>query len=370
MRRATACAPWSGTGLTCSASTRCAPRGRSLRKGKGTPLCEALERDWQAAYLGEGVAVNPLGEREVGFIPLPRTRAEDDPEPVILLRAEANPFNDGTPLAVLRATMAGDSRRVPSWAYMTIAPKSLDDFVRRLAAGEKVEAELPDQAEEWLEQRWIFEVPRLFRDGERVLVLSPTDVDAKQYEVFAAAPRKRLCLFQVKPDIDPGLWEGATAEGGPLRAPPAEDRESLAHRSPDSPREDWRTRSERARHRPWSVAPRPSAKPLTVVKAERGHDLVIDGKVVHHFDDTFFANIEGRWGDVTLIGFGNGGNACMVEYVIVEVDDDGKVAVTEFGNCGELEADLRASTLYLNFPSDGSEAWTYSEGELRKSTAE
>src|SRR5262249_2224980 len=39
-------------------------------EGAGTKLCDDLERDLMASFLGRGLFVNPLGEREIGFAPV------------------------------------------------------------------------------------------------------------------------------------------------------------------------------------------------------------------------------------------------------------------------------------------------------------
>src|SRR5579884_808001 len=68
-----------------------------LVAGAGTRLCEDLEQDLVAGFLGRGAEVDPLGEREIGFAPQPGLG--DDEAPV--LRADIDVYNSGKPVPVL-----------------------------------------------------------------------------------------------------------------------------------------------------------------------------------------------------------------------------------------------------------------------------
>ena len=69
----------------------------TLLEGAGTKLCEDLQRDLVASFFGIGLFVNPLGEREIGFTPMPGLG--DDP---MVLRADIDAYNLGKPFPVLQ----------------------------------------------------------------------------------------------------------------------------------------------------------------------------------------------------------------------------------------------------------------------------
>ena len=69
----------------------------TIVEGAGTKLCEDLERDLAASFLGRGLFVNPLGEREIGFVPMPGLG--DNP---VVRRADIDAYNRGKPFPVLQ----------------------------------------------------------------------------------------------------------------------------------------------------------------------------------------------------------------------------------------------------------------------------
>src|SRR5207247_11241621 len=81
----------------------------AIVEGAGTKLCEDLERDLVASFLGRGLFVNPLGEREIGFAPV--TGLGDDP---MVLRADIDVYNRGKPFPVLQWVEDNGGSRLPT----------------------------------------------------------------------------------------------------------------------------------------------------------------------------------------------------------------------------------------------------------------
>jgi hypothetical protein len=88
----------------------------TLVEGAGTRLCEDLQRDLVASFLGPGLFVNPLGEREVGFAPVPGLG--DEP---MVLRADIDAYNLGKPFPVLQWVENKGGPQLPTIEYRAFA---------------------------------------------------------------------------------------------------------------------------------------------------------------------------------------------------------------------------------------------------------
>src|SRR5271166_927108 len=99
----------------------------TIVEGAGTKLCEDLERDLVASFLGRGLFVNPLGEREIGFAPVPGLG--DDP---MVRRADIDAYNLGKPFPVLQWIAASASPHLPTIEYRAFgSPKELLSAIGR-----------------------------------------------------------------------------------------------------------------------------------------------------------------------------------------------------------------------------------------------
>ena len=65
----------------------------TIIEGAGAKLCDDLERDLIASFLGRGLFVNPLGEREIGFAAVPGLGRG-----FVVRRADIYVYNVGKPL--------------------------------------------------------------------------------------------------------------------------------------------------------------------------------------------------------------------------------------------------------------------------------
>src|SRR6516225_5543080 len=84
----------------------------TIVEGAGTKLCEDLERDLAASFLGRGLFVNPLGEREIGFVPV--HGLGDDP---MVRRADIDAYNLGKPFPILQWIADNGGARRPTVEY-------------------------------------------------------------------------------------------------------------------------------------------------------------------------------------------------------------------------------------------------------------
>jgi uncharacterized protein YecT (DUF1311 family) len=88
----------------------------TIVEGAGTKLCEDLERDLAASFLGRGLFVNPLGEREIGFVPMPGLGNAP-----IVQRADIDAYNLGKPFPVLQWISDNGGARPPMVEYRAFA---------------------------------------------------------------------------------------------------------------------------------------------------------------------------------------------------------------------------------------------------------
>jgi uncharacterized protein YecT (DUF1311 family) len=99
----------------------------TIVEGKGNKLCDELERDLVASFLGTAPLVNPLGEREIGFAPVPALGRVP-----IVLRANIDAYNRGRPFPVLQWITEHGGLRPATVEYRAFAsPAELLDAIGR-----------------------------------------------------------------------------------------------------------------------------------------------------------------------------------------------------------------------------------------------
>jgi uncharacterized protein YecT (DUF1311 family) len=191
----------------------------TIVEGAGSKLCEDLERDLAASFFGRGLFVNPLGEREIGFAPVPGLG--DDP---IVRRADIDAYNLGKPFPVLQWIAGSGGERLPTIEYRAFdSPKDLLNAIGRgveplahsvrEAAHPVIEIDrLPHPAPTELQTRpradfardrvlTVDEMPRFFRYGDHVYLASPMHPvpgkpgDFGIYRLYGPARLHRVCLF-------------------------------------------------------------------------------------------------------------------------------------------------------------------------------
>ena len=191
----------------------------TIVEGAGTKLCEDLERDLAASFLGRGLFVNPLGEREIGFIPV--AGLGEDP---IVRRADIDAYNSGKPFPVLQWIATDGGERLPTVEYRAFASsKDLLDAIGRgvepLAHGLHAAAHPvididqlphPDPAKSQTRPRAAFArsaelsidvMPRFFRYEDHVYLAGPMQPvpgkpgDLGIYRLYGPARLHRVCLF-------------------------------------------------------------------------------------------------------------------------------------------------------------------------------
>ncbi len=191
----------------------------TLVEGAGIKLCEDLRHDLLASFFGGGLFVNPLGEREVGFVPMPGLG--DDPT---VLRADIDAYNLGKAFPVLQWIEDGSGLQLSTVEYRAFAtPKELLSAIGRgaeplarsvrTAAQAVIDADRlprPDPKKPITQPRAAFargsiltvdEMPRFFRYEDRIYLLAPMRPvpdkpgDLGVYRLFGPAKLHRVCLF-------------------------------------------------------------------------------------------------------------------------------------------------------------------------------
>jgi uncharacterized protein len=191
----------------------------AIVEGAGSKLCEDLERDLVASFLGRGVFVNPLGEREIGFVPVPGLG--NDP---MVRRADMDAYNLGKPFPVLQWIVDNGGERLPTVEYRAFdSPKELLGAIGRgvepLAHSVREAAHpvididrlpRPDPSQPQTHPRAAFarssilsidEMPRFFRYEDHVLLAGPMQPvpgkpgDLGIYRLYGSARLHRVCLF-------------------------------------------------------------------------------------------------------------------------------------------------------------------------------
>jgi len=191
----------------------------TIVEGAGTKLCEDLERDLTASFLGRGLFVNPLGEREIGFIPI--AGLGEDP---IVRRADIDAYNSGKPLAVLQWIANDGGERLPTIEYrafpspeelLTAIGRGIEPLAHSLheAAHPVIDIDrLPhsDPAKPQTRPHAAFarssslsidDMPRFFRYEDHIYLAGPMRPvpgkpgDLGIYRLFGPASLHRVCLF-------------------------------------------------------------------------------------------------------------------------------------------------------------------------------
>jgi len=220
----------------------------TIVEGAGTKLCEDLERDLAASFLGRGLFVNPLGEREIGFVPV--SGLGDDP---MVRRADIDMYNLGKPAPVLQWIADNGGERLATIEYRAFdAPKELLDAIGRgveplahsvrEAAHPVIDIDRlphPDPTKPQTQPRAAFarsailsidEMPRFFRYEDHIYLAGPMQPmpgksgDLGIYRLYGPAQLHRVCLFDAHmpmahlPDHALSLREIETLEraAGPL----------------------------------------------------------------------------------------------------------------------------------------------------------
>ena len=99
----------------------------TIIEGAGTKLCDDLERDLTASFLGRGLFVNPLGEREIGFVPVPGLGHSP-----VVRRADIDAYNLGKPFPILQWIEDHDGVGLPTAEYRAFdSPKELLNAIGR-----------------------------------------------------------------------------------------------------------------------------------------------------------------------------------------------------------------------------------------------
>lgn len=173
-----------------------------LVEGAGTKLCRELERDLLASFFGPAPALNPLGESEIGFIPMPALGG--DP---MVLRADIDLYNRGELVPVLLWMTDKDAEyRIYG------SPAQLLAAIGR--GGEPLMYSVREAGHQVLNAvRGAEGMPRFFRHAGRIHLLAPLQRGAGKpgdlgvYRLQAPGQARRLCLF------DAGLKKGYSADG-------------------------------------------------------------------------------------------------------------------------------------------------------------
>ena len=220
----------------------------TIVEGAGTKLCDDLERDITASFLGRGLFVNPLGEREIGFVPVPGLGHSP-----VVRRADIDAYNLGKPFPILQWIEDHDGGGLPTAEYRAFdSPKELLNAIGRgvepLAQSVRQSAHpiididrLPRQDSTTRQTRpraafagsgslSIDEMPRFFRYEGQVYLAGPMRPVAGKpgdfgiYRLYGPTRLHRVCLFDAHiplahfPDRALSLGEIATLEraAGPL----------------------------------------------------------------------------------------------------------------------------------------------------------
>jgi hypothetical protein len=220
----------------------------TIVEGAGNKLCEDLERDLAASFLGRELFVNPLGEREIGFVPVPGLGS--DP---MVRRADIDAYNLGKPFPVLQWITDSGGERPATIEYRGFdSPKELLNAIGRgvepLAHSVREAAHPvidinrlphPDPTKPQTQPRAAFagssilsidEMPRFFRYEDHVYLAGPMQPmpgksgDLGIYRLYGPAQLHRVCLFDAHmpmahlPDHALSLREIETLEraAGPL----------------------------------------------------------------------------------------------------------------------------------------------------------
>jgi uncharacterized protein YecT (DUF1311 family) len=199
--------------LRLERNTRAWPKVRFrpvIVEGTGNKLCEDLEHDLVASFLGPGSFVDPLGEREIGFAPVPALGHAP-----IVLRADIDAYNRGKPFPVLQWITDHGGLRPATVEYRAF--DSPEELVEAIGRGGAPLSQIVHEAAHTViltprSRRASFtkdatfsvgEMPRFFRfsDGQ-VYLLAPVQPvpagrgDLGAYRLHGPARLRRVCLFE------------------------------------------------------------------------------------------------------------------------------------------------------------------------------
>ena len=192
----------------------------TIVEGAGTKLCDDLQRDLLASFLDRGLFVNPLGEREIGFVPV--SGLGDNP---IVLRADIDLYNLGKPVPVLQWIEDNGDLRPHTVEYRAFESQAellsaigrgvepLAQSVREASSPVVDVARLPrpDPKKPQTGPRAAFasssiltvdEMPRFFRYEDHVYLTGPMQPvpgkpgDFGIYRLYGPAQLHRVCLFE------------------------------------------------------------------------------------------------------------------------------------------------------------------------------
>jgi Ankyrin repeat len=205
-----------------------------LVEGAGTRLCEDLQRDIVAGFLGPAGRVDPLGERQIGFVPMPGLGDER----VGVRRADIDAYNAGKPFPVLEWVEAASETRPETIEYRGYASQNallaavgrgvepLTQSVRAAGAPIVEVAKLPRLDPQKPEPRAAFagrsvlprdESPHFFRYDGRTYLMAPMDPvpgvagDLGVYHLYGPAQLHRVCLFEAHVPLARGAPDPALA---------------------------------------------------------------------------------------------------------------------------------------------------------------
>jgi len=249
----------------------------AIVEGAGQKLCEDMRRELDISFLGPGLFVNPLGEREIGFAPA--TDAEID---FGLLRAEFDPYNRGRPVPVLQGIFDNGGLHLATVRYWQLPSAAalaalfrqpywsvdLDDIGKPVIDTQAFPRDETNKPRPYFVDDEILsvdETPRYFRYGGRVYLLAPlkpapkTAPDTAIYELSGPSRIKPRCLFRAHFPMANSVYDlelrdidqGAGGDLGPLL--PAG---KLCVPFGDGPRTLWDHQTFRPwvlEHRSWSV---------------------------------------------------------------------------------------------------------------------
>jgi len=191
----------------------------TLVEGAGTKLCEDLLRDLVASFFGRGLFVNPLGEREIGFVPVPGLG--DAP---MVLRADIDAYNLGKPFPVLQWVEDKEGPGLPTVEYHAFASstellsaigRGVEPLAHSVRAASRpvIDADRlprPNPKKPQTRPRAAFargsiltvdEMPRFFRYEDHIYLLGPMQPvpgkpgDLGVYRLYGPAELHRVCLF-------------------------------------------------------------------------------------------------------------------------------------------------------------------------------
>ncbi len=259
----------------------------TLIEGAGAGLCEALQSDITATFLGSSVDPDPLGTRAVGFITIVGQAEGTD-----MRRAEFDPYNSGKPVAVLLEIDDGGMhldvasyrrfgtqaaldralatlRRVPNTSLDEISARMFDTEAMQDNPGNRMAQPLPNFVTE--SPVVVPAMPHFFRVDGVVYVYAPVAPPnssglAGVYRIVNPRLAQRVCLFRTDPKPDMKRYEDVTGKAGLL--------DLVAAAAPLLPHgmacwsvsKAFRTYGDTALWRPWALASWPRLSGETSVE--------------------------------------------------------------------------------------------------------